>query len=78
MSVKLRPQDGHGDLRKEAHGRGGATAAPPGKESNVIVIGGGLGGYVASIKRHKNTCIKKRSKLGGTCLNIGCIPLQGI
>jgi cation diffusion facilitator CzcD-associated flavoprotein CzcO len=42
------------------------------------VIGGGPGGYVAAIKAAqlglKTTCIEKRGALGGTCLNVGCIP----
>ena len=47
-------------------------------ESDVVVIGGGPGGYVAAIKAAqlglKTTCIEKRGTLGGTCLNVGCIP----
>jgi len=43
-----------------------------------VVIGGGPGGYVAAIKAAqlglKTTCIEKRGALGGTCLNVGCIP----
>ena len=45
---------------------------------DIIVIGGGPGGYVAAIKAAqlglKTTCIEKRGTLGGTCLNVGCIP----
>lgn len=45
---------------------------------DLVVIGGGPGGYVAAIKAAqmgmKVTCIEGRGKLGGTCLNIGCIP----
>lgn len=46
---------------------------------DIVVIGGGLGGYVAAIKAAqmgKNTCLIERSKLGGTCLNVGCIPTK--
>lgn len=47
-------------------------------ENDVVVIGGGPGGYVAAIKAAqlglKTTCIEKRGALGGTCLNVGCIP----
>jgi dihydrolipoamide dehydrogenase len=43
-----------------------------------VVIGGGPGGYVASIKGGqlglKVTCVEGRGSLGGTCLNVGCIP----
>jgi dihydrolipoamide dehydrogenase len=45
---------------------------------DVVVIGGGPGGYVAAIKAAqlglKTTCVESRGKLGGTCLNVGCIP----
>jgi dihydrolipoamide dehydrogenase len=55
--------------------RGFAAAAD---ENDVVVIGGGPGGYVAAIKAAqlglKTTCIEKRGTLGGTCLNVGCIP----
>eukprot|EP00359_Climacostomum_virens_P010229 CAMPEP_0204915172 /NCGR_PEP_ID=MMETSP1397-20131031/13194_1 /ASSEMBLY_ACC=CAM_ASM_000891 /TAXON_ID=49980 /ORGANISM="Climacostomum Climacostomum virens, Strain Stock W-24" /LENGTH=465 /DNA_ID=CAMNT_0052087093 /DNA_START=248 /DNA_END=1644 /DNA_ORIENTATION=+ len=44
------------------------------------IIGGGPGGYVAAIKAAqlglKTACIDKRGSLGGTCLNVGCIPAK--
>lgn len=47
-------------------------------DADVVVIGGGPGGYVAAIKASqlgfKTTCIESRGSLGGTCLNVGCIP----
>jgi len=53
-----------------------STAAPP--DNDLVVIGGGPGGYVAAIKAAqlgmKVTCVEKRGTLGGTCLNVGCIP----
>ncbi|XP_028552567.1 dihydrolipoyl dehydrogenase, mitochondrial-like [Dendrobium catenatum] len=61
--------------RFSAAWRGFAAAA---EENDVVVIGGGPGGYVAAIKAAqlglKTTCIEKRGSLGGTCLNVGCIP----
>jgi cation diffusion facilitator CzcD-associated flavoprotein CzcO len=45
---------------------------------DLVVIGGGPGGYVAAIKAAqlgmKVACVEGRGKLGGTCLNVGCIP----
>lgn len=45
---------------------------------DLVVIGGGPGGYVAAIKAAQLgmnvTCIEGRGRLGGTCLNVGCIP----
>lgn len=49
---------------------------------DVIVIGGGPGGYVAAIKASqlglKSMCIEGRGSLGGTCLNVGCIPSKSL
>lgn len=49
---------------------------------DLAVIGGGPGGYVAAIKAAQlgmNTvCIEKRGALGGTCLNVGCIPSKSL
>jgi dihydrolipoyl dehydrogenase len=49
---------------------------------DVIVIGGGPGGYVAAIRAAqlglKTACVEKRSNLGGTCVNIGCIPSKAL
>lgn len=48
------------------------------KEFDLIVIGSGPAGYTGSIRAAqlgmKVACIEKRSTLGGTCLNVGCIP----
>ncbi len=45
---------------------------------DVVFIGGGPGGYVGAIKAGqlglKTACVDKRKTLGGTCLNVGCIP----
>ena len=52
------------------------------KEYDLAVIGGGPGGYVAAIKGAqkglKTVCIEKRGSLGGTCLNVGCIPSKAL
>ncbi len=49
---------------------------------DLIVIGGGPGGYVASIRAAqlgmKVACVEKRGSLGGTCLNVGCIPSKAL
>jgi len=51
-------------------------------EFDVVVIGAGPGGYVAAIRaaQHglKVACIEKRDRLGGTCLNVGCIPSKAL
>jgi len=48
----------------------------------VIVIGSGPGGYVAAIRcaqlGFKTAIIEKYSSLGGTCLNVGCIPSKAL
>ncbi len=49
---------------------------------DVIVIGAGPGGYVAAIRAAQLglsvACVEKRETLGGTCLNIGCIPSKAL
>jgi dihydrolipoamide dehydrogenase len=49
---------------------------------DLIVIGGGPGGYVAAIRAAqlglKVACAEKREALGGTCLNVGCIPSKAL
>ncbi|CAB3387193.1 Hypothetical predicted protein [Cloeon dipterum] len=53
-----------------------------GEEADLVVIGSGPGGYVAAIKAAQlglNTvCIEKNATLGGTCLNVGCIPSKAL
>jgi dihydrolipoamide dehydrogenase len=49
---------------------------------DFVVIGSGPGGYVCAIRAaqlgFKTACIEKRETLGGTCLNIGCIPSKAL
>ena len=49
---------------------------------DLIVIGAGPGGYVAAIRAAqlgmKVACVEKGQTLGGTCLNIGCIPSKAL
>jgi dihydrolipoamide dehydrogenase len=49
---------------------------------DLIVIGAGPGGYVAAIRASqlgmKVACVDRRSTLGGTCLNVGCIPSKAL
>ena len=51
------------------------------KEFDLIVIGAGPGGYVSAIRAAqlgKKTAIIERKKVGGTCLNVGCIPSKAL
>ena len=49
---------------------------------DVVIIGAGPGGYIAAIRASqlglKTACIEKDSTLGGTCLNVGCIPSKAL
>jgi dihydrolipoamide dehydrogenase len=49
---------------------------------DVLIIGAGPGGYVAAIRAAqlglKVACVEKRGTLGGTCLNVGCIPSKAL
>lgn len=60
------------------HRRNMASSA----EVDLVVIGAGPGGYVAAIKAAqlgmKTVCVEKEDTLGGTCLNVGCIPSKAL
>ena len=49
---------------------------------DLVIVGGGPGGYVAAIRAGqlgmKVACVEMRGKLGGTCLNVGCIPSKAL
>ena len=49
---------------------------------DLVVIGGGPGGYVCAIRAAqlglKTACVESKETLGGTCLNIGCIPSKAL
>lgn len=52
------------------------------QQFDLIVIGAGPGGYVCAIKAAqlglKTACVESRETLGGTCLNVGCIPSKAL
>jgi dihydrolipoamide dehydrogenase len=52
------------------------------KETDVLVIGGGSGGYTAAItaarEGAKTTLVERTDQLGGVCLNVGCIPSKAL
>jgi dihydrolipoamide dehydrogenase len=49
---------------------------------DVVIIGGGPGGYNAAIRAGqlglKAACVEGRGTLGGTCLNVGCMPSKAL
>ena len=49
---------------------------------DLVVIGAGPGGYVCAIRAAqlgiKTACVESRKTLGGTCLNVGCIPSKSL
>ena len=57
-----------------------ATSELPGKKK-VVVIGGGPGGYVAAIRAAQlggDVTLVEKARLGGTCINVGCIPTKAL
>uniref|UniRef100_A0A183C0U5 Dihydrolipoyl dehydrogenase n=1 Tax=Globodera pallida TaxID=36090 RepID=A0A183C0U5_GLOPA len=52
------------------------------QDADLVVIGSGPGGYVAAIKAAqlgmRTVCVEKNETLGGTCLNVGCIPSKAM
>lgn len=58
------------------------TYATEAAEKDLVIVGGGVAGYVAAIKAGQAglnvACVEKRGSLGGTCLNVGCIPSKSL
>lgn len=55
------------------------VSSRPTIDCDLLIIGGGSGGYVAAIcaaKKGKKVILVEKNKLGGTCLNVGCIPTK--
>src|SRR6056297_1331815 len=52
------------------------------KQYDLVVIGAGPGGYVAAVRAAqlgmKTACVDKEARLGGICLNYGCIPSKAL
>src|ERR1019366_4183007 len=52
------------------------------KSADVVIIGGGPGGYVAAIRAAQlglsTVCVEMHKTLGGTCVNVGCIPSKAL
>uniref|UniRef100_A0A5F9D3G5 dihydrolipoyl dehydrogenase n=1 Tax=Oryctolagus cuniculus TaxID=9986 RepID=A0A5F9D3G5_RABIT len=77
-----------GHFNRISHGIQGVSVVPlrtyadQSIDADVTVIGSGPGGYVAAIKAaqlgFKTVCVEKNETLGGTCLNVGCIPSKAL
>src|SRR6187549_151809 len=66
-------------MRREPHGR--KQPIMPDQQFDLIVLGGGPGGYVAAIRAAQlgmKTAVVEREHLGGICLNWGCIPTKAL
>ena len=75
--------DGEKQVAKKSTGYSFGISKPMKKEmhAEVLIIGGGPGGYVAAIRSAqlgKKVILIEEDKLGGTCLNYGCIPTKAL
>src|SRR5262249_17841405 len=87
-SVDRRPAGGDVPRAREGTPRGprahaaGRLTAMADDRFDLVVIGGGPGGYVAAIRAAqlglKTACVEKYATLGGTCVNVGCIPSKAL
>src|SRR5947199_4456865 len=59
-----------------------SAKTPVTQAADVVVIGGGPGGYVAAIRAAQlglaTVCVEMEKTLGGTCVNVGCIPSKAL
>ena len=60
----------------------GTPGGQPATSADVVIIGGGPGGYVAAIRAAQlglsTVCVEQDKTLGGTCVNVGCIPSKAL
>jgi dihydrolipoamide dehydrogenase len=84
IANKMMPITGMRFMQRRANimSRAFGSTRPNQEQFDVCVVGGGPGGYVAAIKAAqlgmKTVCIEARGTLGGTCLNVGCIPSKAL
>src|SRR6202035_511374 len=58
------------------------TLAKSPTQTDIVIIGGGPGGYVAALRAAQlglsTVCVEQDKTLGGTCVNVGCIPSKAL
>ena len=76
---KLESDDAATSLAAPEEAPSALEPAPGGGKKKVLIVGGGPGGYVAAIRAAQlgaEVTVVEKERLGGTCLNIGCIPTK--